>query len=366
MRVIIIGGSLGGLFTAALLQQAGHDVTVFERSAAGLDGRGAGLVAQPEVVSLLRAIGCEDVAKVGVTARERITLDRSGDVLRSDRHPQMQISWDHLYASVRGVLREGVYRIGRRVVDVGEDAGKAWVHLDDGAWLTADLVVGADGAGSVVREAVAGARIDPTYAGYVAWRSLIPEQALPDATARMLSDRFAFYHMAGGQALGYTVPGPAGEIERGARRYNGVWYRVTEDLANALTDTQGGPHRFSLPPGGVPGPVRVRLIDDARALLPPAFADVFVAEPKPFIQAIFDLETPAMVRGRLALVGDAAFVARPHTALGVAKAAGDAMALAEAVAEGWSSDARTAYALQRMAHGRDVVAYGRRLGATLR
>jgi hypothetical protein len=52
--------------------------------------------------------------------------------------------------------------------------------------------------------------------------------------------------------------------------------------------------------------------------------------------------------------------------MGVAKAAGDAIALAQAVAKGWSSDASMAYALKRMAHGRDVVAYGRRLGGTLR
>jgi 2-polyprenyl-6-methoxyphenol hydroxylase-like FAD-dependent oxidoreductase len=366
MRIIVVGGSMGGLFAAALLQQAGHEVTVFERSAAGLEGRGAGLVAQPEVFALLQAIGRPDVTRIGVMARERITLDRAGEVLRSDRHPQMQISWDHLYASVRGALRESVYRTGRQVVAVGEDEGKAWVYLDDGAWQVADLVIGADGAGSVVREAVTGTRIDPTYAGYVAWRALIPERALPDTAARTLSDQFAFYHMPGGQALGYTVAGPAGEVEPGARRYNGVWYRVTEDIADALTDAQGRPHRFSLPPGGVPGPVRARLVDDARRLLPSAFAEVFAAEPEPFIQAIFDLETPRMVNGRLALIGDAAFVARPHTAMGVAKAAGDAMALAEAVAKGWSSDARRVYELTRMVHGRDVVAFGRRLGATLR
>jgi len=366
MRIIIVGGSMGGLFAAALLQQAGHEVTVFERSAAGLEGRGAGLVAQPEVFSLLQAIGREDVARIGVTARERITLDRSGEVLHTDRHPQMQISWDHLYASVRGVLREGVYRTGRQVVAVGEDAGTAWVHLDDGAWQVADLVIGADGIGSVVREAVTGADVDPTYAGYVAWRALVPEHALPDIAARTLSDRFAFYHMPGGQALGYTVAGPAGEVEPGARRYNAVWYRATEDLAATLTDTEGRPHRFSLPPGGVPEAVRARLVDDARTFLPPAFAEVFAVEPAPFVQAIFDLETPRMVNGRLALIGDAAFVARPHTAMGVAKAAGDALALAEAVAKGWSAEASSAYGLKRLVHGRAVVAYGRRLGATLR
>lgn len=96
----------------------------------------------------------------------------------------------------------------RQVVAVGEDAGRAWVHLDDGAWQVADLVVGADGIGLVVREAVAGSDIDPTYAGYVAWRALIPEQALSEAAAQTLSDRFAFYNMPGGQG-GWRRDGPS-------------------------------------------------------------------------------------------------------------------------------------------------------------
>jgi 2-polyprenyl-6-methoxyphenol hydroxylase-like FAD-dependent oxidoreductase len=365
MRIVIVGGSMAGLFAAALLQQAGHEVVVFERSAGGLEGRGAGLVAQPEVFALLQAIGREEVAKIGVIARERITLDRAGGVLRTDRHPQMQVSWDHLHAAMRGVLREGVYRTGRQVVAVGEEGGTPWVQLDDGSWRVADLVIGADGIGSVVREAVAGPGVDPVYAGYVAWRSLVPEQALPEIAAQALSDRFAFYHMPGGQALGYTVAGAAGEVEPGRRRYNGVWYRATEDLAATLTDAQCRPRRFSLPPGDVSKAARNRLVADARALLPRPFAEVFAADPKPFVQAIFDLETPRMVKGRLALIGDAAFVVRPHTAMGVAKAAGDALALAEAVARGWSPDASNAYERQRMVHGRMVVAYGRQLGATL-
>lgn len=366
MRVIIVGGSMAGLFAAALLQQAGHEVAVFERSAAGLEGRGAGLVAQPEVFSLLQAIGLETVARIGVMARERVTLDRAGTVLHGDRHPQMQISWDHLHAAVRGQLGQGVYQTGRQVVAAGQDANKAWVEFEDGSWGVADLVVGADGIGSVLREAVAGPGVDPTYAGYVAWRALAPEHALPEFAARALSDRFAFFHMPGGQALGYTVAGPAGEVEPGRRRYNGVWYRTVQDLAQTLTDADGRPHRFSLPPGGVSAAARARLVDDARALLPPPFAAVFAAEPAPFVQAIFDLETPRMVLGRLALIGDSAFVARPHTAMGVAKAAGDALALAEAVAKGWSSEASKAYEVKRRVQGRAVVAYGRRLGASLR
>nr|WP_205466491.1 hypothetical protein [Novosphingobium sp. BW1] len=95
------------------------------------------------------------------------------------------------------------------------------------------------------------------------------------------------------------------------------------------------------------------------------FADIFEREEKPFVQAIFDRETSAMVRGNLALIGDAGFVARPHTAMGVAKAAGDAFALAKAIDQGWSKAARRMFETERLASGRAIVAYGRRLGSRL-
>jgi 2-polyprenyl-6-methoxyphenol hydroxylase-like FAD-dependent oxidoreductase len=367
MRIIIVGGSMAGLFAAGLLQRAGHEVVVLERSSRGLAGRGAGLVAQPEVFSLLKTLGREDVAKVGVMARERITLERAGAVVDRDPHPQMQISWDHLYEAMRGLLDERSYRTGRRVVAAGEDGNTPWVEIEDGSWLVADLVIGADGLGSVVRQAVIdGPDPGPTYAGYVAWRALVPEASLPSLANEVLSDRFAFYHMPGGQALGYTVAGPGGEVEPGHRRYNAVWYRRDDEPAATLTDAGGRSHRFSLPPGAMTEVSRTRLIADAQAQLPPPFVEVIAAEPAPFVQAIFDMETPRMARGGLALIGDAAFVARPHTAMGVAKAAGDALALAEAVAQGWSPDARRAFERARMAQGRAIVAHGRRLGASLR
>jgi 2-polyprenyl-6-methoxyphenol hydroxylase-like FAD-dependent oxidoreductase len=367
MRIIIVGGSMAGLFAAGLLRKAGHEVVVLERSSRGLAGRGAGLVAQPEVFSLLEALGREDVANVGVMARERITLDRAGAVIDRDPHPRMQISWDHLYEAMRGLIDERAYKTGRRVVAVGEDGDTPWVEIEDGSWLVADLVIGADGLGSVVRQAVInGPDPGPVYAGYVAWRALVPEAALPNLATEALSDRFAFFHMPGGQALGYTVAGPAGEVAPGHRRYNAVWYRWDEDPTATLTDAGGRSHRFSLPPGAVSEATRARLIADAQALLPPPFARVIAAEPRPFVQAIFDMETPRMARGGLALIGDAAFVARPHTAMGVAKAAGDALALADAVAQGWSPAARRAFERVRMAQGRAIVAHGRRLGASVR
>lgn len=365
MRIAVVGGSLGGLFAAALLQAAGHEVRVYERSRSGLDGRGAGLVAQREVFAILRAVGCEHVAHVGVVAKERITLDRSGEVAERIQTPQMQISWDLLYRTFHERVAEGGYHLGRGVAAVGEDAEGAWLVLDDGARIEVDLIVGADGVGSMVRHAVVGSEAAPRYAGYVAWRGLFPETDLPSAAGEVLLDRFAFYHFERSHILGYLVAGPGGETDPGLRRYNWVWYRRVDDLPALLTDRSGKTHPFSLAPGGVPQAAIDAMTADARALLPPPFVAAVAAEPQPFIQAIFDYEAPSLVKGRLVLLGDAGFVVRPHTAMGVSKAAGDALALRYALEHAPDlGQALALYADDRLRVGREIAAYGRRLGAS--
>lgn len=188
MRIAIAGASMAGLFAAALLQRAGHEILVFERSRLGLQGRGAGLVAQPDMFTLLRQIGRDDVADLGVVARERITLDRAGVVIQHDPHPQLQISWDHLYVSLRMAIGDICYHSGRAVVAAGQDEDGAWLQFGDGDRAEADLIIGADGIGSAVRQHVTGFAPDPAYAGYVAWRALLPESLLPAPSAEALSD----------------------------------------------------------------------------------------------------------------------------------------------------------------------------------
>lgn len=366
MRIAIAGGSVGGLFAAALLTKDGHDVTVFERSVSGLSGRGAGLVAQEDVYKLLRLLGRADVGVTGVTAQARITLDRTGVVQHRDPHPQTQTSWDALYQAVRSQVPDTRYTLDQAITGAGTTGDMAWIELADGECVEADLIIGADGIGSRVRQSLIHASaVTPRYAGYVAWRFLLPEDRLPDIASATLADQFAFYHMEGGQTLGYLVPGPFGETAPGRRRYNCVWYRRVENLEECLTDKRGRAHPHSLPPGAVSEERRERLVADAKALLPPAFAAVVAAEREPFVQAIFDLETPQMVEGRIALLGDAAFVARPHTAMGVAKAAGDAMALQALLDHTPIDRALSCYERDRLRVGQSIVDYGRRLGATL-
>jgi len=367
LRIAIAGGSLGGLFAAILLRQDGHEVQVFERSAGGLEGRGAGLVPQREVFDILRAIGAEDVVKVGVVARDRITLDRAGGIAHRQVTPQMQLSWDYLYSAVRARLGDADYRLGRAVSGAAQTEAGEVLHFYDGSSEDADLVVGADGIGSVLRPVVTAQPSPNRYAGYVAWRGLVPEAALPQAAADALLDRFAFFMMPGSHILGYSVTGPGGEMQRGARRYNWVWYRraAEAELAQVLTDRAGRTHPFSLAPGQMPARRAAALQTDAQSLLPPAFAAAVAAEQNPFVQAIFDYEAPRMASGALALLGDAAFVVRPHTAMGVAKAAGDALALRRHLRDLPLELALAAYDRERRPAGAAIAAYGQRLGAEL-
>lgn len=367
-RILIVGGSIGGLFAAVLLHRAGFDVTVTERSVHGLEGRGAGLVAQREVFDILREVGVEHLAHVGVTAQERIYLDQAGDIIHRQRTPQTQLSWDVLFRTFRQLLPNERYHTDRQALSVAQEPGGARVTYADGREERADLVIGADGVGSTLRSAVAGPNSRPTYVGYATWRGLVPEAEVPAAAAGQLFDRFAFYEMPGSHILGYLVPGPDGSTAAGRRRYNWVWYRryTPESLDGVLTDVDGVRRPFSLAPGRVRPEVAAAMKSDAARLLPPAFAEVVAAEPRPFLHAIFDYAPAQMVAGRVALMGDAAFVARPHTAMGVAKAAGDAFALRDALAEAPDIEAAlAAYAAARMPVGAAIVEYGQRLARSL-
>jgi 2-polyprenyl-6-methoxyphenol hydroxylase-like FAD-dependent oxidoreductase len=367
-KVIVVGGSVGGLFAAVLLRRAGWQVTLYERSAAGLAGKGAGLVAQIDVSRILSEIGREDVLNSGVVARERIFLDRQSKIVHTVSTPQSQMSWDLLFEAFRAELPENNYRVGKRVLSARDDGHTATVTMEDGTTETGDLVVGADGIGSSIRNIVAPGSA-PHYAGYVAFRGLAPETLMSPESAEMLLGRFTFYNAHRTQMLGYLVAGSDGSIETGLRRYNWVWYRaLTEDeLGCALTTNSGEKRQYSVSAGSLSPATRRELQESAASQLPAVCAQLVEREPNPFVQAIFDYEAPSMVKGRIALLGDAAFIVRPHTAMGVSKAAGDAMALRDCLSQAREMpDALRRYDNLRRLVGHEIAAYGRQLGASFR
>jgi 2-polyprenyl-6-methoxyphenol hydroxylase-like FAD-dependent oxidoreductase len=366
-KAIIVGGSVGGLFIGVLLQRQGWKVEIYERSSSGLAGKGAGLVPQLEVAEILREIDREDVLQTGVVANERIFLERNGEIQRRVQTPQAQMSWDLLFQAWRDRMPSPHYHLGGGVVSISAAQDYAEIHLSDGSARRADLVIGADGIGSVVRPAVA-PDSHPQYAGYAAFRGLSPERELPEQSAEVVSDRFTFFDAPGLQFLGYTVAGADGSIQPGERRYNWVWYRrlSSGQFAKALESNDGESRSFSAARGGLSAGTEEELRATARAKLAAVLSEIVAKEKSPFLQGIFDYEAPVMYRGRVALLGDAAFVVRPHTAMGVAKAAADAMALRTALVEEASiDDALRRYSAKRMIVGSQIARFGQRLGERL-
>lgn len=359
---------MGGLFAALLLRRAGWDVAVYERYGMELAGRGAGIVTHPELFDVLERAGVDIDAKIGVRVPGRRVLDRMGNIAGELPLEQILTSWGHLYGLLRAALPSADYHHGKNLVRVEERADEVRAHFDDGACVSGDLLIGADGLFSTVRTQL-DPEARPSYVGYVAWRGLVEEADLSQETRAAIGDHFAFCLPPGEQMVGYPVAGAQESLERGRRRFNFVWYRPAEEhgrLAELLTDVDGFRHELSIPPFKIRPPVLDAMRQDADRLLAPAFAEVVRRTAQPFIQAILDLEAPRMKVGeRTVILGDAAFVARPHVGMGVTKAAGDAAALTDAL-ERHPEDlgaALRSFEAARLPFGAAVIRRARELGA---
>ncbi|MFM0619280.1 FAD binding domain-containing protein [Paraburkholderia nemoris] len=347
-RAVVIGGSLGGLFSATTLRAAGWDVDVFETSANQLDSRGGGIVLQPDVLDALQFAGVVLPDPPGVASGERIYLDREDNRVEQLFMPQMQTSWSLLYRAMRDALPGQSLHTGETFADFRMEGEQIVAQFESGRSERADLLIGADGIRSTLRRRLL-PEIVPAYAGYVAWRGLVAEPDLPLRAADTLRDRFTFQQGRDHSALAYLIPGEDDSTVVGERRWNWVWYRKygRDELDKLLVDRHGAARPFSLPPGTTKNADIEQLRDEAKTLLAPTFRALVDATEEPFMQPIVDLRVPQMVFGRVVLLGDAASVPRPHTAGSTAKAAANAHALALALAATWQAGATIDSVLKR-------------------
>ena len=370
-RILIAGASLGGLLAANMLLRDGHDVQVLEKASGSLDGRGAGIVTHAALGRGLKRAGVVVDDTLGVRVESRVALAASGETVARLAMPQVLTSWSRLYALLAGAFPAERCHPGRAVSKVEQHEHGVRVFADGAAassFLEADLLIASDGIRSVVRSQFAPLAV-PEYAGYIAWRGVCDEAVLSRRTLASVFDHFGFGLPAGEQLIGYPVAGHANTTVRGSRRYNFVWYRAADEhgtLRELLTDADGEHHALGIAPNKVSWRHLAAMREAARRLLAPQFAEMLEKTAQPFLQPIFDVVSQRLAFGRVALMGDAAFVARPHVGMGVTKAAEDAMALSDCIrAHGATPAALHAFEALRLAPGRAVVQRSRELGAYL-
>src|ERR1044072_7907148 len=176
-RALVIGGSKGGVLAALGLTCRWWDLAIRERVAEPLAGRGAGIVAQPELKAALRALGLEAGPDLGIDVPTRVMYARDGRVTHRLAIAQTMTAWDRVFHLLKAALPDTPYHCGKELRRVEQGAGVT-AHFADGTTAEGEILIGADGIRSTVRQHYL-PELMPRYAGYTAGRGPIAEQDFP-------------------------------------------------------------------------------------------------------------------------------------------------------------------------------------------
>lgn len=316
MKVLIVGGGVGGLTAALCCHHFGHDVTVFERAPL-LSKIGAGIQITPNAMKVFAALGLENQiaetafrpgsieARMGESGRHIFSIPLAEHALKKWGAPYLHIHRADYIAALKAALdtrQPNAIITHAQAVNYSQDASTAAVHLSDGRQFTGDVVIGADGIKSVIRQAMLGDD-KPEFTGNVAWRAVVETAALetppnPTACVWMGRGRHAVtYRLRQGRLVNFV-----GVVERDD------W---TQESWTALGDKDDALNDFK---GWHPS---------LKAVLEAA------NETQLYRWALFDRKPLARwTDGRAALLGDAAHPMLPFLAQGAAMAVEDAWSLA--------------------------------------
>ncbi len=361
-RVGIIGGSIAGCATAIALGRLGCDVTILERSSTGLKDRGSGIAIPVVLREELVASGYlpANFLAWGAAGRRWVVADGShgGDCRWIQPGPATTNNWGELWRGLRVNIGAADYLDGAQVTAVADHGDRVRVDLADGAQLSFDVLFGADGYRSAVRSELHPYSA-PRYAGYILWRGNFPADELTDRDAweEVLDSReWITVGFDGGHGVMYPIPDFHATTLDQLRVNWAIYGPCPDDL------TIEGPS--SIPPGEVSEKCFAQLEQLLGDHIPPRLRPVFSSpRDEVSIQPIYDEAVDTYTRGRIALIGDAATLSRPHTGSGATKALQDARLLETLGASHseWES-LLAAYDEDRSRSGQALVELGRRIG----
>jgi 2-polyprenyl-6-methoxyphenol hydroxylase-like FAD-dependent oxidoreductase len=331
LRVVVVGAGIGGLAVAAALRRVGAQVEVYERARA-VARVGAGLQLAPNATSALRGIGllsqvCAIASRPeswcsfsGANGELTMQLPLGDELEAKFGSPYLHVHRSDLQAVL--LKAAGDIHLGRRAVGVEQDGEAATVRFADGESVAADLVIGADGVHSAIREMLFGA-MPACFSGLVAYRGIVPaDQVVHDVpliTAKWWgTDRhLVHYWVSGGRELNFVAPVP-----------EEAWTEESWSAEGQVADLLDALSGFAEP---------VRQVAGAAATL--------------MRSALYDRDPlPSWGDGRVTLLGDACHPMLPFMAQGAAMAIEDAVVLArclDGVTTDGVADAVVRYAATR-------------------
>ncbi|MFM0124854.1 FAD-dependent monooxygenase [Paraburkholderia sp. RL18-101-BIB-B] len=330
-RIAVVGGGLGGLAAAALMQQAEFEVTVFEQAPA-LARIGAGINLSPNVTRILRAIGIDEklrgtavqprsfISRMFDTGEETFRLEMGDAIEAKYGAPYFTVHRGDFHSILADAVRPDSIAMSKRLVSIQEDERGVELHFSDGARQVFDLVIGADGVNSTVREILLGPEA-PRYTGYLAHRAIFPANAaqglaLDDCTKWWSPDRHIIvYFLTGARDELYFVTGvPSENWDAGASSREGSISALRETFADFEP--------------------RVQKILDACTDV----SEWALYERNPL---------PLWSRGRVAMLGDACHPMKPHMGQGACMAIEDAAMLVRCLKETGADEYDAAFSLYR-------------------
>ncbi|MGB0386272.1 MAG: FAD binding domain-containing protein [Ardenticatenaceae bacterium] len=368
-NVIIMGGSLGGLTAGLFLRELGYRVTIYERSRILLAGRGAGIVLSPMAVRYFALHQPDTIDEMSLASPWVRYLGADGSIVAQQDEPYRFSSYNAIYRALLDAFGTDQYHLNAMVSGFEQDEQGVTVYLADGSMKRCDLLVCADGIRSTARGLLLG-EVPLDYAGYIAWRGILSEEELSPDTFATMRDAITYHIMPQGHMLTYPIPVVDRSPDGAEPFVNWLWYRNIPPgaaLDALMTDKNGKLQEVSLGPGMVRDENVSTLRQDATGTFPPLLTELILNSKQPFIQAVIDCEVPRMAFGRICILGDAAFAARPHTAAGTAKAAEDAWQLAQALntTQGDILSALQQWQTKQLPLGRALVQRARQAGRQL-
>jgi len=346
--IAIIGASIAGCATANLLTRAGFQVQVFEKRAPeAMAELGAGIVLPSDLIRELKnqKVIDKNLSSLLLSTRDffiRATKKGKEKFVGSIPMSAEAIHWGELYQQVEKQLPKNIVAYNSKVKELQVQSDKVLLLFDNDKSFVADYVICADGYQSLGRR-VLYPDIQPKFTDYTCWQGVCYYN---DVTiSEHLNKKVLYYVYEKGVLLIYEIPSLRKDIS------NITWF-FYEVIDNEHPFVKDNKVHVNIYQDDMTENYKNYLHQLAKAHLPDFAKDVIIKTEKPFTHAIYDTSVPKYYADRVALIGDAGILLRPHLGSGATKALQDALALFQSVNKEVNFEA----AIKEWAHKRQQAA----------